>query len=56
MNEVELDALARELYHLRTRSPREMTDERWEKVKRQFPGTVRMCREDVLEMHEMGEL
>jgi hypothetical protein len=28
-----------------------MTDERWERVKQMFPGSVRQCREDVLRFH-----
>lgn len=41
----DIDALAREVYQARSQSPREMTDERWENIKRKFPGSVRVCRE-----------
>jgi hypothetical protein len=51
MNEEMLDALAREMYHVRSQSPREMTDERWENIKQKVPGSVRRCREDVIVHH-----
>lgn len=56
MNEELLDALTREMYHARSQSPREMTDERWATIKQRFPSSVRICREAVLEQHDMGEL
>lgn len=56
MNEQLLDALTREMYQARSQSPREMTDERWAGIKERFPGTVRVCREAVLEQNDMGEL
>lgn len=40
-----IDGLTREVYQLRSRSPQEMTDERWERIKVQFPGSVRICRQ-----------
>lgn len=51
MDEELLDGLAREMYHLRSQSPREMTDERWAMIKERFPGSVRRCREDVIRLH-----
>ena len=50
-DEALLDAYAREMYHQRSRSRREMTDERWENIKRNFPGSVRSCREDAIRFH-----
>ena len=46
-----VDRLAAEMYNLRARSPREMTDERWARIKTVFPGSARSCREDVLRLH-----
>lgn len=45
-----IENLAREIYHARSNSPRPMTDERWERIKRMFPGSVRVCREDAEQM------
>jgi hypothetical protein len=56
MTEEELDALTRELYQQRSQSPREMTDERWERIKRTFAGSVRICREDILQQIDGGDL
>lgn len=51
MDEQLLDGLTREMYQKRSQSPIEMTDERWERIKTRFPGSVRSCREDVLRFH-----
>lgn len=51
-NEEKLDALAREMYQMRSQSPREMTDERWALIKERFPGSVRTCREAVIDLHD----
>jgi len=47
-----VDAFTREMYQQRSQSPQEMTDERWNRVKAKFPGSVRCCRADVLNFHE----
>lgn len=46
------DNLTAEMYQQRSRSPREMTPERWAGIKQRFPGSVRSCREDVLRFHK----
>lgn len=51
-----IDNLAREVYQARSRSPQEMTDERWARIKRTFPGSVRVCREEAERMIEDGEV
>jgi len=48
-----IDGYTREIYHMRTQSPREMTDERWARIKEMFPGSVRVCREDAIRQIEM---
>lgn len=49
--EAYIDGLAATMYNVRARSRQEMTDERWARVKTLFPGSVRVCREDVLRLH-----
>jgi hypothetical protein len=53
--EEQIDGYAREIYHLRSRSPFEMTDERWARIKEKFPASVRVCREDAIHQLEMEE-
>lgn len=48
MDENLIDNYAREIYYLRSQSPREMTDERWANIKAKFPASVRVCREDAI--------
>lgn len=55
MNEKDIDNIAREIYQQRSQSPREMTDERWARIKRIFPASYRDCREAALRMIEDGE-
>ena len=45
-----VDNLAREFYYQRSQSPQEMTDEKWERIKARFPGSVRACHEDAMRM------
>lgn len=49
--EAYVDGLTATMYNVRARSRQEMTDERWARVKALFPGSVRICREDVLRLH-----
>lgn len=37
------DLLAATIYNVRANSPREMTPERWEGIKKNFPSSARMC-------------
>jgi hypothetical protein len=55
VDEEMIDDLARELYHVRSMSAREMTDERWETVKSRFPSSYRVVREEAITMIENGE-
>lgn len=55
MNEELIGDLAREIYHARTRSRQEMTDERWARIKVKFGSSVRVCREEAVRMIEDGE-
>lgn len=48
-----IDGYAREIYKLRSHSPIAMTDERWASIKINFPGSVRVCREDAILLIEM---
>lgn len=41
----ELDELAAEIYNVRAQSPQEMTAERWNRIKENFPQSARSCRE-----------
>jgi len=44
--ESQRDLVAAMLYNARANSPREMTPERWAKIKQNFPASARMCLED----------
>lgn len=56
MDETYIDNYCRELYQQRSQSPVPMTDERWERIKTNFPGSVRVLREEALAfMEEDGE-
>jgi len=55
-SDLTVEAVAREIYQQRSQSPREMTDERWEKIKRQFPQSVRICMADAEQMIKNGDL
>jgi predicted metalloprotease with PDZ domain len=46
-----LDAYMAAMYHQRSRSAQEMTPEKWERIKRKFPGSVADCRRDVIRFH-----
>lgn len=50
-----IDNLAREIYQARSKSSREMTDERWADIKARFRGSARVCREEAIRMLDMGE-
>lgn len=50
MDEELIDGYARELYHMRSQSSLEMTDERWESIKKNFAGSVRVCRKDAVKL------
>ena len=52
MDEELIDNLAREVYHVRSQSAREMTDERWESIKSRFKSSVRVCREEAVRIIE----
>lgn len=52
----DLDRLAATVYTNRAQSPRTLTDDQWEDVKRKFPGSVKICYTDVMDMIEEGEL
>lgn len=56
MNEELIDNLAREVYQVRSQSAREMTDERWARIKQKFPGSVRVCRAEAVRIIEEDEL
>lgn len=52
----DLEVLAATVYQTRAQSPREIDPARWAEIKRRFPGSVRACYDDVLDMIENGEL
>lgn len=55
MNNQEIDDLAREIYHQRTKSPIPMTDERWTSIKKRFKQSVSICRDEALRMIDDDE-
>lgn len=51
-----VDNLAREMYQVRSLSAREMTDERWARIKQRFGSSVRVLREEAMRMIDRGEV
>lgn len=49
----DMDRLCQAVYAQRSGFP--MTDEKWERVKVNFPSSVRSCRDEVLQQIEDGE-
>lgn len=55
MTEEEIDALVKAQYEARSRTREPYSDERWAHIKQKFPGSVRICRADVMEQVEGGD-
>jgi len=50
----DLDGLAAEIYNMKAQSPQEMTPQRWARIKRKFPQSARICREEA-EMEDLDD-
>lgn len=55
-SEEQIDNLAREIYQRRSQSPVPMTDERWDRIKERFQGSVRICQDEAVRMYQDGEM
>lgn len=55
MTEEELDALTKTQYEVNAHAPEPYSEERWERIKGLFKGSVRACREQVLAQIEDDE-
>ena len=54
-DDLDVDALVRAMYEARARTMTPYTDERWESIKRRFPGSISILRQEVMQQIEDGE-